>query len=169
MHDLDVIHGNLKIVRLPFFFRYPHEALISSQDNILVDLYGTARIGGLGSAFVASRNHATWSEMDAKLSLHGTAPESVRPNPLESGIRTTKESDVYAFALLAWEVSCLPLILFRTFANPYPPAFRQTGSFFSHTPGSGDQSAGRRYSTASTLPPRALRSGLEGDRNVLAS
>jgi hypothetical protein len=80
-----------------------------SQNNVLVDLDGTARIGGLGSAFIPSKNHATWSEMDAELLFYGTAPELARPNPPESRIKTTKESDIYAFALLMWEVSYSPL------------------------------------------------------------
>lgn len=77
----------------------------------MVDLDGTARIGGLGSAFVPSQNHPSWSEMDAELLFYGTAPEQVRPNPPKSRIRTTKESDIYAFALLMWEVSCPPPML----------------------------------------------------------
>ncbi|KAF9649991.1 kinase-like protein [Thelephora ganbajun] len=85
MHDLGIIHGNLK------------------TNNILIDLNGTARIAGLGSAFVPSQNHVAWSEMDAELLFYGTAPELVRPHPPESRIQTTKESDIYAFALLAWE------------------------------------------------------------------
>lgn len=85
--------------------------LIVLQSNILVDRDGTARIGGLGSAFVPSQNHATWSEMDAELLFYGTAPELVRPNPPEFRIETTKESDIYAFALLMWEVSYSPPIL----------------------------------------------------------
>ena len=49
--------------------------------------------------------------MDAELLFYGTAPELVRPNPPESRIKTTKESDIYAFALLMWEVSCSPPML----------------------------------------------------------
>jgi len=82
--------------------------LTLSQSNILVGHDGTARIAGLGSAFVPSQNHAAWSEMDAELLFYGTAPELVRLRSPRSRIRTTRESDVYAFAILAWEVSCFP-------------------------------------------------------------
>ncbi|KAF9651701.1 kinase-like protein [Thelephora ganbajun] len=86
MHDLGIIHGNLK------------------TNNILIDLNGTAHIAGLGSAFVPSQNHAAWSEMDVELLFYGTAPELMCPRPPGSRIRTTKECDIYAFALLAWEL-----------------------------------------------------------------
>lgn len=94
--------------------------LIPPQQNILVGLDGTARIAGLGSAFIPSQNHVTWAEMDAELLFYGTAPELVRPNPRKSSTRTTKESDVYAFAILAWEVSYLPLG--RPLEHPLNPA-----------------------------------------------
>jgi hypothetical protein len=81
---------------------------------MLVDLDGKARIAGLGSAFISSQNHATWSEMDAELLFYGTAPELARPNPLGSSTQTTKESDIYAFAVLAWEVNYFPLTLFQS-------------------------------------------------------
>ena len=71
----------------------------------MVDRDGAARIAGLGSAFISTQNHGTWSEMDAELLSYGSAPELVRPNTSASKIQTTKKSDIYAFGLLAWEVS----------------------------------------------------------------
>ena len=100
-----------------------------SQSNILVDLDGTARIAGFGSAFVPSKHHPTWLDMDTEPLYYGTAPELIDLDPPGSRIKTTKESDIYTFALLAWEVCCFPPMLFRKFANLYQLDFRRTGSF----------------------------------------
>ncbi|KAF9782225.1 kinase-like domain-containing protein [Thelephora terrestris] len=85
MHDMGIVHGNL------------------ATENVLVDCDGAARIAGLGSAFVP-KNHGIWSERDADLRSYGTAPELLRPDPPQSRPQPTKESDIYAFALLAWEL-----------------------------------------------------------------
>lgn len=95
--------------------------LTPSQDNVLVDANGTARIAGLGSAFIPSQNHAAWSAMDAELLFYGTAPELVRPRPPKSRAKTTKGGDIYAFAVLAWEVSCLPRRSFTRSLNHIDP------------------------------------------------
>lgn len=151
------------------FFSTLHDVLTVPQNNILVDLDGTARIAGLGSAHIPSQNHHTWSEIDAELLFYGTAPELVRPHPLESRIRTTKESDVYAFALLTWEVSYFPATLCRTFAKLCKStAFCRTGPFLGCTSVGGDLFTGERYSAGSTSPPRTLRSSLEHDTGMLA-
>jgi len=111
IHDLGIIHGNLKIVRLSLHSNAPLRPYHVVEQHI-----GRSRWYGLycwlGSAFVPSQNHVSWSEMDAELLFYGSAPELVHPNPPKSRIRTTKESDVYAFALLAWEVSYSPPMLF---------------------------------------------------------
>ena len=55
--------------------------------------------------------------MDAEVPFYGSAPELVRPNPSGTRIKTTKESDIYAFSLLAWEVCYLPLTPVQTFTE----------------------------------------------------
>jgi hypothetical protein len=167
MHDLDIIHANLQTVRLHFSPTL-HSILTVSQNNILVDLDGSARVAGLGSAFVPSQHHPTWSGMDAELLFYGAAPELVRLQPPAS-IRTTKESDVYAFALLAWEVSFLPPALFRTFVKPCKStAFCRTGPFLGYAPAGSNPLAGNRCSTASTSALRTIGSNLGGDPTMLA-
>lgn len=106
MHDLDIVHGGLKTVRSPPHFWHPaRHMFIPFQENILVDLCGTARIAGFGSALILG--HATvWSEMSAERSFRGSAPELVCPERFGLGYpHGTKASDVYAFGVLAWEVS----------------------------------------------------------------
>ena len=146
-----------------------HDVLIPSQVNILVDSNRTARIAGLGSAFIPSQNHATWSAMDAELLFYGTAPELVRPKPPRSRVLTSKESDIYAFAVLAWEVCHFPPTLFQTFTKSYrSTGFCGAGSFPKRTSASGDLPTCKRCSTTSARPPRPFRPSLEFDSNMLA-
>ena len=63
---------------------------------------GHVRIAGLGTAFISSAMPA----VDVDRSSHGAAPTDLI-DPRRWGltdIGTTMASDVYAFALLAWEV-----------------------------------------------------------------
>jgi len=73
--------------------------------NVLVDDDGVARLGGLGSVFPLSFP-ASWSDVGAEKLFCGTAPELINPGAF--GLvqaRTTKATDMFAFGLLAWEVS----------------------------------------------------------------
>ena len=75
----------------------------SFQDNILVDLDGTAQIAGLGSALILGHT-TTQSETSVEWSFRGSAPELMYPE--EFGLshpQNSKASDVYAFGVLAWE------------------------------------------------------------------
>ena len=77
-------------------------ALTSAQTNILIDAHGNARIAGLGVACLQSAT----SVVDIDRFFHGAAPELVYPQSsglIDTG--PTKESDMYAFGVLAWEVS----------------------------------------------------------------
>ena len=69
----------------------------------MVDLDGTTRIAGLGSALILG--HTTvWSEMSAGWLFRGSAPELTYPE--EYGLshpENSKASDIYAFGVLAWE------------------------------------------------------------------
>ena len=64
---------------------------------------GRAYIAGLGAASTPS----TVLAVDVDRSFHGAAPELIDPQRFrltDSG--ATMASDVYAFGVLAWEVSC---------------------------------------------------------------
>jgi hypothetical protein len=120
-----------------------------SQENVLVDCDGAARIAGLGSAFVP-KNHGIWSERDADLRSYGTAPELLRPDPPQSRPQPTKESDIYAFALLAWEVSYFYRRSFKHSLNRTNPQL-----FAGHVPFPNIPQAAATYLLASgERPPR---------------
>jgi len=62
---------------------------------------GHVRIAGLGTAFAPSTTLA----VDLYRPFHGTAPELIDPQRWElHNTEVTTASDVYAFAILAWEV-----------------------------------------------------------------
>lgn len=72
---------------------------------------GHARIGGLGRASTLCSMPA----VDTDPSFHGAAPELIDPLQWGSGGHgATMASDVYAFAVLAWEVSMkfTPLLVY---------------------------------------------------------
>jgi len=101
LHKLNVIHGNLKIVR-PLLHPHIGHALTFVQRNILVDVGGHARVAGLG---VASLPSAT-PKVDVDRFFHGAALELVHPQRFGlTNTGATKESDMCAFGVLAWEVS----------------------------------------------------------------
>ena len=63
---------------------------------------GRAYIAGLGAASTPS----TVLAVDVDRSFHGAAPELIAPQRFRlANTRPTTASDVYAFAILAWEVS----------------------------------------------------------------
>ena len=101
MHKRDVVHGNIKSVRPFHYLRFNHK-LTPPQTNILVDTEGHARIAGLGVALIPS----PMPGVDIDRFFPGAAPELVDPqNVGSSSTGATKASDMYAFAVLAWEVS----------------------------------------------------------------
>lgn len=66
-----------------------------------MDNDGRARIAGLGTAFTTSATLA----VDVDPSFHGAAPELIDPRRWGfSSARATLATDVYAFAVLAWQV-----------------------------------------------------------------
>lgn len=108
MHDLGVVHGNLESVSRDALclppLRPSHVHTHVPQTNVVVDTDGTPRITGLGSAFIQS-SPVTWAEEPPELT-RCTAPELVNPGDFElPRAQVTKPSDIYAFGVLAYEVS----------------------------------------------------------------
>lgn len=76
------------------------------QENILVDSDGHARVAGLGAAYISSLIPGL--DVDEFFEAHGSAPELVHSRRSGSGsARATKESDIHAFGVLAYEVSLI--------------------------------------------------------------
>jgi serine/threonine protein kinase len=100
MHNLNVVHGNLKIVGLSLP-PWDH-ALTFFQTNILVDADGRARVAGLGATSITS----TVPREEVDTFFHGAAPELIEPQRFRlTSIGATAATDVYAFGVLAFEVS----------------------------------------------------------------
>ena len=101
MHSLSVVHGNLKIVCI-FLPKNLSYVLTFFQTNVLVDAGGHARIAGLGATSIST----TVLGVDVDKFFHGAAPELADPQRFRLTITgATTASDVYAFGILAWEVS----------------------------------------------------------------
>ena len=78
---------------------------IPSKRNILVGSDGIACLGGLGSAFSLTLP-ASWSDTAAERLFCGLAPELINPHTFGFvHARATKATDMFAFGMLAWEVS----------------------------------------------------------------
>jgi len=74
---------------------------------VLVDSEGIPRIAGLGSAFVQS-SPVAWSEDSFELT-RCSAPELVNAGAFGmSKAQTTKASDMYAFGVIAYQVTHPP-------------------------------------------------------------
>lgn len=98
---------------MPSPLMHRNSALTLLQRNVLVDNDGVACLGGLGSAFSLSLP-ASWSDVDTERLFCGIAPELINPDAFGfAHARTTKATDMFAFGMLAWEVSrtfvCLPI------------------------------------------------------------
>lgn len=103
IHGVNVVHGNIKIVRT-FLHLHPGHALTFVQTNILVNAGGHTRIAGLGAASIPP--NLLWVDVDRF--FHGAAPELIDPQRFGIiGTEVTKASDIYAFGVIAWEVSRL--------------------------------------------------------------
>ena len=105
MHNLDIVHGAIRLVCCPSHVPSRCAHSVPLQRNVLVDDNGVARLGGFGSAFSLSLP-VSWSDVDPGRLFCGIAPELITPGTF--GLvyaRTTKATDIFAFAMLVWEVS----------------------------------------------------------------
>ena len=87
---------------MPILYCTWDHALKSVQTNILVDADGRTCVAGLGAASIPSA--ASHAEVDRF--FHGAAPELIEPQRFRlTNTGATAATDVYAFGVLAWEVS----------------------------------------------------------------
>ena len=111
MHSLGVVHKNVKVVGLSPSRVRCCSMLTQSKRNVLVDRDGVARLGGLGAAFSLSLPNSR-PDVGSERLFCGVAPELIDPSAFGFvHSRATKATDMFAFAMLAWEVgrifSCL--------------------------------------------------------------
>ena len=75
---------------------------MSFQTNILINADGHVRVAGFGAASISS----PVLRVDVDRFFHGAAPELVDPQRFRmTSAGATMATDVYAFGVLAWEVS----------------------------------------------------------------
>ena len=95
--------------------------------NIFIDSGGRARIAGLGAALLPS----TMPGVDIDRFFHGAAPELVDPQRFRlTDTGATTASDVYAFGVLAWEVSRELFFSLDKFLDEMVSGFCRTRSIF---------------------------------------
>ena len=100
LHQVGVVHGSLKPVR---FYLRRSDKLIGFQDNLLIDADGRIYISDFGQARLLN------GEEDEHIEYAGCAPfiaPERMPKPPAFGpySQPTRESDVYAFGLVCYEV-----------------------------------------------------------------
>lgn len=105
MHEQNVVHGDINMV-CPFLHLLRDHAFTFVQNNVLVGSDGRARVAGFGAACISSLMPGV--DVDGFFESHGSAPELVSARRFGLGnARATKESDVHAFGVLAYEVSLI--------------------------------------------------------------
>ena len=110
MHDLDIVHGNVRTVSPPI----PHPRVTRftfalCQTNVLVDKDGTPQISGFGNASILPRSTRGTIGGGASTDqfFRNRAPEMTRPGVSLDGadpMHPTKACDMYAFGVMTWEV-----------------------------------------------------------------
>ena len=115
MHDMGIVHGDIKgvSVAMPHALpRFPLSSLSDSsstprvpQANVMIDDHGNPRLIDFGLS------HSIDMHVDGDLDVNPSGGFSVRwcaPELLKPGAMSTPSSDVYAFASMVLEV-CLDI------------------------------------------------------------
>jgi hypothetical protein len=91
-----------------YLVHYRRNKFTLFQKNVLVDSNDVARLGGLGSSFAVSLP-ASWSDVESDSRFFsGIAPELIDPHAFGfADARAAKAKVMFAFCMLAWEVSLI--------------------------------------------------------------
>ena len=165
MHNLNVVHGNLKIVGAFPYLQFGH-ALMFVQTNILVDAGRHIRIAGLGAATIPS----TTPGVDIDRCFRGATPEFIGPQCFGfGGAERTKPNDIYAFGIIAWEVGRAHRIPPDEILDTieYLSDLRWAGSILRYEQGCGVVLDDEGTPSWPTRPPRTFRSLVESDQGML--
>lgn len=92
----------------------------AQKANILVDAFGVARITDFGLTTILSETDTIrTSDSDT---FHGTmrwmAPELLEMEEGGPSVKPTKASDIYALAMVFWEVRVLSRVYIKVLSNP---------------------------------------------------
>ena len=98
-HSLDIVQDDLKGVGLGSFLYYTSSRHLPSQDNILVDKLGCARLGDFGFASIAGLNRTETSASRFEGPRRWKAPELFNIGTEGMSGLSTRESDI---AALRW-------------------------------------------------------------------
>ena len=102
LHSCEVVHGNLKGVRVNFLGLYFVVLVTFRKSNILVDATGCARITEVGLAMVKHNRVSTRGIFaDDCDDVRWVAPEILASN--DRGV-CSKESDIFSIAMVITEV-----------------------------------------------------------------
>ena len=107
--------GTSRLYDLP----HPHLVVHSCrvQQNILVDADGCIRIAGLGAASILPAVSGVYIDRF----FHGAAPELIDPQRFGfADVESTKASDIYAFGIIAWQVSRFHVDSSGNTMKPFP-------------------------------------------------
>jgi len=105
MHDVGVVHGDLKGVRFQTLFTPPRTQLTCSQANILINNDGHACLADFSLLTIATDQSTIISSCIEGGTIQWMSPELIDPESfgLEK-TRPTKESDCYALGMVIHEV-----------------------------------------------------------------
>lgn len=118
LHENGIVHGNLKGVRLvpdlaPDHLLTKHQLLPEQQKNVLVGEDGHAVLADFGITSILDPDGLVEVSISSSMSQDGTArwraPETFSIEEDEESLET-KASDVYAFAMVTYEV-CQLLVM----------------------------------------------------------
>ena len=107
MHDQEMIHGDLKGVRVKMFIYSSSSDAFSIKANILIDKNGFARLADFGLLTIISdpTNYTASGSVVARGTTRWMSPELLDPDQFEfCDGRPTKESDCYALGMVIYEV-----------------------------------------------------------------
>lgn len=103
LHSKDVVHGDVRGVRIINFLSLLTLTIRMFQSNVLISNDGIPLIADFGLTFVIDHTEFTTSKIAGP--ARWTAPEILNPPNDEMEPPYSKQSDVFAFSMTAIEVS----------------------------------------------------------------
>lgn len=125
LHDLDIIHGNLKAVGRPCSLGHLSLILRLNQENVLVDKAGVACVCDFGICKIMDVCDSAIHTTAAYAAPESSVPPEAAPG--KHSPRSTKMSDIYAFAVVAVEACTCHAIVHSFIDVAFHRSCRPTG------------------------------------------